>query len=144
MPLFILCLFVNFFSSAQEQLELFPDVVQSEKIMSELATEMGEYFDESFVLNQQYALQAVPTSQLPANLAAKVDRAIEDRNYELDPQGEVYDHTVYKVVNKDTNTTVGYVIALFDSIDDSLWDGSGVTLYLTPELVVVDSVEWSG
>jgi molybdopterin converting factor small subunit len=144
MPLLILCFLVNFFASAQEQLELFPEPVESKKIMSELVDEMGEYFDESVTLNETYALSALETEDLSTELYAAVEKLVKKRREQLQPQGDVYEATVYKVYNKQNNTVVGYVVAILDSIDHPLWDGSGETAYLTLDLVVVDSVEWNG
>ncbi len=144
MPILILCFLLNFFAAAQDQLELFPNLVDSEKIMSELVDEMGEYFDESITLNQNYALAVVPVKEQSSELYAAVEKLVKKRNEQLEPQGTVYEATVYKVYNMQNNRVVGYVVVILDSIDHPLWDGSGETSYLTLDLVVVDSVEWSG
>ncbi len=128
--------------ASAQQLELFPLPVESQKVMTEIAAEMGEYFDVGFAL-ESYALEVMSSGDMSAALKTKVDSLIEKRNEDLYPKGGVYEAVVYKVVNKNNGSLAGYIVYIKDYIDHALWDGSGVTVYLAINLVVVDYVPFS-
>lgn len=129
---------------AEEQLELFSSDTQSVQIMQKLADDIGEYFSEDNLSEQGFTYKVLSQNEFSHQLEKLSNKLVEDRQKELSAvNAEVYSTTIYAVYRN--GVVVGYIISINDSYDNEpLWDGSGVTHYISVQMAVVESVEWVG
>lgn len=143
MKIILSILLMTFTAAGEEQLELFPNDANSVQLISQLAEDIGEYFSEDAISDAGYTYKEMNSENDDVGLTLLASSLIDKREKWLaQPTAAVFGkiYAVYK-----NNTLIGYIIALEDSLENEpLWDGSGITHYISTQLAVVESIEWAG
>lgn len=118
------------------------DLQIAHDFIRQVAEDAGEYPDWS---DPDLASRTDPVSftQMPSAVQDAIDDALElAREYNADHNGSAgYGQTLSIVMD---GKVVGYIGEVDDDIDDPLWDGSGLILYLDPQGTTVTETSWSG
>lgn len=117
-------------------------------VIAQLADEAGEFPDWAVELADR--VDPVAKAELPKAIRDLFDAQLAARIDELNPDGgntnsaAFGDDFPFLEIVDDGGVVIGYVLGVYDSIDDPLWDGSGVHYYYDVDGELVTTVEWTG
>jgi hypothetical protein len=115
-----------------------------DEYISDVADDIGEYFDDSDPRLRPIALADLPAEVLTRaeQRAADLTRQWQEEHPEEPSSASVYEEA-YEILGSD-GEPVGYVLQLAYYIDAPLFDGGGETLYMNHLGEIVEAVEWWG
>ncbi len=112
------------------------------QFIAQMATDIGEYFRYETSAYANNVARLAPEA-LPEIIRARAQARLAEERQGLAPRGSAdLGEDAYAIV-KD-GRTIGYVIAIDHAIDDPLWDGSGVHVYVDLQGNVVMEIPWTG
>ena len=114
--------------------------------IGEVADEAGEYV----YVDESPAFRQVDLADVPANIVAEAQRYANELNAQAEDLGRT-DRTeitedegkILEIVNE-AEEVVGYFIGLDFFIDDPIFDGGGVNLYMNLNGDIISDETWSG